>query len=53
MNSSQDPRVPLRQIGEKSTISMSVAEVIPSQVRIESMAMNEKETHLYVITSQG
>jgi hypothetical protein len=29
-NSNQDPRVPLRQVGERSTIAMSMSEAVPS-----------------------
>ena len=43
------------RLGEPTKILMSQPEpnAFPSQLKIESMCINEKETMVYVITSQG
>lgn len=55
VNSNSDDRVPLRALGERSQLVMSVAEAntFPNQLKIESICLNESETLVYVVTSQG
>jgi len=53
--STNDPRAPLKRIGEKTTIQMATNEANfnGSSILIRSMALNSTEDTVYVVTNQG
>lgn len=53
--STNDPRAPLKKIGDRTTIIMATNETnfIGNSIKIKSMALNSDEDTVYVVTNQG
>lgn len=53
--STNDPRAPLRKIGDRTTLIMAIPEANFNghNIKIQSMALNEAEDTVYVVTNQG